>query len=158
MAAVLVLTLVHLYTNVLGGSVGARPLHVDVALEETGGLFEGSGVAYRGVRVGSVSAIELTGDRRDGRRLAAPGLRVAADTAPSVRTLSPAGEQFLDLQPRRDGAPYLADGDRIAATHTVIPTSVAETLAAVDRLMGQVDDDEPAHRDRRAQPALRRSR
>ena len=31
-----------------------------------------------------------------------------------MRTLSPAGEQFLDLQPRRDGAPYLADGDRIS--------------------------------------------
>ena len=139
MAAVLVLTLVHLYTNVLGGSVGSRPLHVDVALEETGGLFEGSGVAYRGVRVGSVSGIDLTADGVTADISLNPGMKVPADTAAVVRTLSPAGEQFLDLQPRRDGSPFLADGDRIAATETSIPTSVAETLAAIDGLMGQVN-------------------
>ncbi len=139
MAAVLVLTLVHLYTNVLGGSVGSRPLHIDVALEETGGLFEGSGVAYRGVRVGSVHRIDLTEAGVTADISLHPGSEVPADTAAVVRTLSPAGEQFLDLQPRRDGAPYLADGDRIAVTETAIPTSVAETLAAIDDLMGQVD-------------------
>ena len=138
-AAVLVLTVVHLYTNVLGGSVGSRPLHVDVALEETGGLFEGSGVAYRGVRVGSVGRIDLTDDGVVADISLHPGSEVPADTAAVVRTLSPAGEQFLDLQPRRDGAPYLVDGDRIAATETAVPTSVAETLAAIDGLMGQVD-------------------
>jgi phospholipid/cholesterol/gamma-HCH transport system substrate-binding protein len=142
MAAVLVLTLVHLYTNVLGGSVGRRPSHIDVALTETGGLFEGSGVAYRGVRVGSVAAIDLVGDGVRADVSLNPGAKVPADTAAVVRTLSPAGEQFLDLQPRHDGAPYLADGDRIAASQTSIPTSVADTLAAIDSLMGQVDADQ----------------
>ena len=141
MTMVLVLTLVHLYSNVLGGSVGSRPMHVDVALEQTGGLFEGSGVAYRGVRVGSVSDISLAGTGVTADISLNPGSRVPADTAAVVRSLSPAGEQFLDLQPSRDGAPYLADGDRIAATDTSIPTSVAETLAAADRLMSQVDPD-----------------
>lgn len=141
MAAVLLLTLVHLYTNVLGGSVGRRPVHVDVALKETGGLFEGSGVAYRGVRVGSVARIDLAGDGVRADVSLNPGTQVPANTRAVVRTLSPAGEQFLDLQPRRDGAPYLADGDRIAATETSIPTSVADTLAAIDSLMGQVDAD-----------------
>jgi phospholipid/cholesterol/gamma-HCH transport system substrate-binding protein len=139
MAAVLVLTLVHLYTNVLGGSVGSRPLHIDVALTDTGGLFQGSGVAYRGVRVGSVSAIDLADGGVRADISLNPGAKVPADTRAVVRTLSPAGEQFLDLQPRRDGAPYLADGDRIAASETSIPTSVADTLAAIDSLMGQID-------------------
>ncbi len=138
-AMVLALTVIHLYTNVLGGSVGARPMHIAVALEETGGLFEGSGVAYRGVRVGSVSDISLADEGVVADISLNPGSRVPAATIAVVRTLSPAGEQFLDLQPRRDGAPYLADGDRIAATQTSIPTSVAETLAAIDGLMGQVD-------------------
>src|SRR5688500_17439321 len=133
MAMVLLLTLVHLYSNVLGGSVGARPLHIDVALEETGGLFEGSGVAYRGVRVGSVSSISLaeTGVTTD--ISLHPGSRVPADTEAVVRSLSPAGEQFLDLQPRRQGAPYLADGDRIAATQTSIPTTSEERRVGKDR-------------------------
>ncbi len=142
LAAVLVLTLVYLYTNVLGGSVGARPLHVAVVLEETGGLYVGSGVSYRGVRVGSVAGIELSGNRAEADVTLNPGSQVPSDTAAAVRTLSPAGEQFLDFQPRRDGAPYLTDGDRIAATHTSTPTSVAEVVTAVDRLMGQVDDDD----------------
>ena len=65
LAAVLILTVVYLYTGVLGGSVGARPLHVTVVLEETGGLYVGSGVSYRGVRVGSVSSIELAGNQAE---------------------------------------------------------------------------------------------
>lgn len=142
MAMVLLLTIVHLYSNVLGGSVGSRPLHIAVALEETGGLFEGSGVAYRGVRVGSVSTIDLAGERVTADISLNPGSRVPADTAAVVRTLSPAGEQFLDLQPRRDGAPFLADGDRIAGSETSTPTSVADTLAAIDSLMGQVDAED----------------
>lgn len=138
---VLVLALVHIYSNVLGGSVGSRPMHIDVALEETGGLFEGSGVSYRGVRVGSVKDISLSGDHVTADVSLDPGVQVPSDMVAAVRTLSPAGEQFLDLQPRRDGAPYLAGGDRIAATQTSTPTSVAETLTAVDRLNSQIDDE-----------------
>ena len=142
LAAVLVLTVVHIYKNVLGGSVGARPMHVAVALEETGGLFVGSGVTYRGVRVGSVKDIGLDGDNVEVDVSLNPGSRVPSDTAAVVRTLSPAGEQFLDLQPRRTAGPYLADGDRIAATDTSTPTSVADTLMSVDGLMQQVDDED----------------
>ena len=142
LAAVLVLTLVHIYKNVLGGSIGARPLHVAVALDETGGLFEGSGVTYRGVRIGSVKDISIDGDQVEVDISLNPGSHVPADTAAAVRTLSPAGEQYLDLQPRREGEPYLDDGDRIAASDTSTPTSVADTLTAVDGLMQQVDDED----------------
>jgi phospholipid/cholesterol/gamma-HCH transport system substrate-binding protein len=142
LAAVLVLTLVHLYTNVLGGSVGARPMHVTVALAETGGLYVGSGVSYRGVRVGSISDIALAGDHAEADVTLNPGTRVPSDTVAAVRTLSPAGEQFLDFQPRRGGAPYLADGDRVIAAHTSTPTTVAEVVTAVDQLMSQVEDDD----------------
>src|SRR5215213_1986788 len=89
LAAVLVLTLVHIYKNVLGGSVGARPLHVAVALEETGGLFVGSGVTYRGVRVGSVKDIDLVGDHVEAGISLNPGSEVPSDTAAAVRSLSP---------------------------------------------------------------------
>lgn len=142
LAMVLVLTLVYLYTSVLGGSVGARPMHISVQLAETGGLYVGSGVSYRGVRVGSVSDITLAGNHAEAAVTLNPGSEVPSDTAAKVRTLSPAGEQFLDFQPRRDGAPYLADGDRITAAHTSTPTSIAQVVSAVDGLMGQVEDDD----------------
>lgn len=139
---VLVLTLVYLYTNVLGGSVGSRPIHVTVSMTQTGGLFEGSSVAYRGVRVGSVEDVRTTGDHVEARVRIQPGARVPADTAAAVRTLSPAGEQFLDLQPERDQGPWLAEGDRIASARTSTPATVADTLQAVDRLMSQVDEED----------------
>jgi phospholipid/cholesterol/gamma-HCH transport system substrate-binding protein len=142
LTAVLVLTLVHIYKNVLGGSVGARPMHVAVALKETGGLFVGSGVTYRGVRVGSVKDVALVGDHVQVDVSLNPGSQVPSDTAAVVRSLSPAGEQYLDLQPRRSGGPYLADGARIASSDTSTPTSVADTLMSVDGLMKQVDDEE----------------
>lgn len=139
LAMVMVLIVAYIYSAVLGGSIAARPAHVTVSLSETGGLYEGSGVTYRGVRVGSVASIDLDGDHVKADVSLNPGSKVPADTKAVVRTLSPAGEQFLDLQPVRDGAPYLADGDRISASNTSTPTSVAETLAAVDSLMAQID-------------------
>lgn len=139
LAMLMVLIVAYIYSAVLGGSIAARPVHVSVSLAQTGGLYEGSGVTYRGVRVGSVSTIDLAGDHVTADVSLNPGTRVPADTAAVVRTLSPAGEQFLDLQPVSDGAPYLSGGDHIAEARTSTPTSVAETLAAVDSLMGQVD-------------------
>jgi phospholipid/cholesterol/gamma-HCH transport system substrate-binding protein len=139
LVAVLVLVSVHLYTSVLGGTVGQRQHHVDVELASTGGLFEGSGVTYRGVRVGAVDRIRVQGSGAVARLSLDPGAQVPADTRAVVRSLSPAGEQFLDLQPERDGAPWLEDGDTIAASATSVPTTVAQTLRSVDDLMSDVD-------------------
>ncbi len=140
LAMVLVLTLVYLYSSVLGGSVGSRPVHVTVAMSETGGLFEGSGVAYRGVRIGKVERVDLAGDHVEASIRIDPGARVPADAAAVVRTLSPAGEQFLDLQPKRGRGPWLSEGDTITEARTSTPATVADTLRAVDRLMSQVDE------------------
>lgn len=140
LVVVLALTIAYLYTAVLGGSVIAQPKRVTVEFVETGGLYSGSGVSYRGVRVGSVSDLAISGDHVTATIRLDPDAKVPADTAAVVRRLSPAGEQYVDLQPSRAGGPYLADGDRISAARTDVPASVAETLVVIDRLMTQVDD------------------
>ena len=140
LVVVLALTIAYLYAAVLGGSVFAQPKRVTIDLAETGGLYSGSGVSYRGVRVGAVRALDLTGDHVTASIDLNPDAEVPADAAAIVRRLSPAGEQYVDLQPTRDGGPYLADGDRIAQARTRVPTSVAETLIGIDDLMTQVDD------------------
>ncbi|WP_374999814.1 MCE family protein [Aeromicrobium sp. CTD01-1L150] len=141
LAAVLVLVSVHLYTSVLGGSVSERPLSVQVHLESTGGLFEGSGVTYRGVRVGRVEEIRGESGGVVARLSLQPDADVPAATEAAVRTLSPAGEQFLDLQPGSPQGPRLVSGDVIEAERTSTPTSIAQTLRAVDDLMSEVDTD-----------------
>ncbi|MEH3033445.1 MAG: MlaD family protein [Aeromicrobium erythreum] len=142
LAATLVAVSAYLYAGVLGGSLGERPESVRVELARTGGLFEGSNVAYRGVTVGSVESV------RPARRGAVAtisldrGTDVPRDTDAVVRSLSPAGEQFLDLQPRSARGPYLRDGDVIRSARTSTPTTVAETVRAVDALMDDVDEDD----------------
>jgi phospholipid/cholesterol/gamma-HCH transport system substrate-binding protein len=139
LVAVLVLVSIHLYTSVLGGTVGQRQHRVTVELASTGGLFEGSGVTYRGVRVGSVDDVRVQGSGAVARLSLDPRVEVPADTRAVVRSLSPAGEQFLDLQPDRHAAPWLDDGDTIEASATSVPTTVAQTLRSVDDLMAGVD-------------------
>lgn len=139
-AGVLVLTVVYIYSVVLGGSVLSQPKRVTVELVETGGLYDGSEVSYRGVRVGAVRNLALSGDRVTATVELDANAAVPADADARVRRLSPAGEQYLDLQPKGPGGPYLADGDRISAARTAVPASVAESLVVIDDLMTQVDE------------------
>lgn len=139
LVAVLVLVSMHLYTSVLGGTVGQRQDRVEVELATTGGLFEGSGVTYRGVRIGKVDTVAVRGAGAVATLSLDPGAQVPSSTKAVVRSLSPAGEQFLDLQPEQHRGPWLDDGDRITASATTTPTTVAQTLSAVDDLMSDVD-------------------
>lgn len=141
LVVVLALAITYLYSAVLGGSVISRPKQITVDLAETGGLYAGSGVSYRGVRVGSVASLALAGDHVTAKVNLNPDAEVPSDAAIVVRRLSPAGEQYVDLQPTRSGGPFLASGARIAQSRTAVPASVAETLVVIDDLMTQVDDE-----------------
>lgn len=137
--AVFVLTTVYVYQSFLGGSIAQRPTTVTVELSETGGLFERSSVTYRGVRVGQVVEIRTTATGVEADLALDPGVEVPASSRAVVRNLSPAGEQFLDLQPESEGGQVFADGDTIALDRTETPTTIAESLQAIDTLMSQVE-------------------
>lgn len=140
--AILVLSVTYLYSGVLNRSVTRQPDTITVSLAETGGLFAGSGVTYRGVRVGTVDDIGLTATGVSVTARLDTTRRIPADTEAVVRSLSPAGEQFLDLQPRSDGPPYLTDKTLVGRVDTATPTSVASALDSVDRLVGEIDEDD----------------
>lgn len=139
LVVMLVVTVAFLYAGVLGRSLTERPITVEVELEETGGLFEGSAVTYRGVRIGEVERIEVEAEGVVAYISIARSPAVSADAVAVVRSLSPAGEQYLDLQPETEGGTALAGGDRIHESRT--PTSVADTLRSVDGLMASIDPD-----------------
>ncbi len=140
LAATLVGVTAYLYGSVLGGSLGERPEKVTVQLATTGGLFAGSNVTYRGVTVGSVETVTPSATGAEARISLDRGTEVPRDADAVVRSLSPAGEQFLDLQPDSAKGPFLQDGDTITQARTSTPTTVAETVRAVDGLMRQVDE------------------
>ncbi|WP_229051359.1 MCE family protein [Aeromicrobium sp. Leaf350] len=140
--AVFLLTTVYVYQNFLGGSISQRPTTVTVQLEETGGLFERSSVTYRGVKVGRVVEIRTTETGVEAEIAIDAGVEVPSSARAVVRNLSPAGEQFLDLQPEDDEGAVLADGDVIPTDRTDTPTTVAESLQAIDTLMSQIDPED----------------
>ncbi|MEV8314677.1 MlaD family protein [Streptomyces sp. NPDC059900] len=125
----------------LGRYVGARDYYtVKVQLARTGGLFSHGNVTYRGVDVGRVEAVELTPDGVEARvRINDSAPKIPSDLEAKVANLSAVGEQYLDLSPRTDGGPYLADGSVVprGATHT--PAPVTDVLTSVDRLASSVD-------------------
>ena len=141
---ILLLSVTYLYSGVLNRSVTRQPDIVTVALAETGGLFPGSGVTYRGVRVGTVDDIVLSDSGVSVTARLDTTRDIPADSEAVVRSLSPAGEQFLDIQPRSDGPPYLANGTLFGRADTATPTSVASALDSVDRLVSGIDEKDIA--------------
>ncbi|MEW1929381.1 MlaD family protein [Streptomyces sp. NPDC088360] len=125
----------------LGRYVGARDHYtVKVQLTETGGLFSHGNVTYRGVDVGRVEAVELTPDGVEARiRIKKSAPKIPSDLEAKVANLSAVGEQYLDLSPRTDDGPYLADGSVIPRAATQTPAPVTDVLTSVDRLASSVD-------------------
>ncbi|MEU6994094.1 MlaD family protein [Streptomyces sp. NPDC046465] len=138
-----VLVLAHIATTYadLGRYVGARDYYtVKVELAETGGLFSHGNVTYRGVDVGRVESVELTDDGVEARiRIEESAPKIPSDLEAKVANLSAVGEQYLDLSPRTDDGPYLAEGSVVPRGATRTPAPVTDVLTSVDRLASSVD-------------------
>jgi phospholipid/cholesterol/gamma-HCH transport system substrate-binding protein len=139
--AVFVLCVAYIVSGVLGSPLTSRAKDVRVELSATGGLFVGSAVTYRGVSVGKVTHIGFTASGVEATAHLTTSRKIPRDTRAVVRSLSPVGEQYLDLQPRTDQGPWLRDGSTIEASSTDIPETLAGTVVAVNKLLDQVDAD-----------------
>ncbi|MEU1598629.1 MlaD family protein [Streptomyces sp. NPDC005708] len=130
------------YTGLADDILG-RGYTVSADFAESGGIFPGAEVTYRGVPVGRVSDLRLNGSGvsvsltiKDG----AP--RIPADTLAVVADRSAVGEQYVDLQPRRSGGPYLIDGSPIPRSRTRVPLPVTDLVLSLDRLVESVGKDD----------------
>jgi phospholipid/cholesterol/gamma-HCH transport system substrate-binding protein len=52
------------------------------------------------------------------------------------------GEQYVDLQPRRSGGPYLLDGGAIPRERTRVPLPNTDLVSSLDRLVNSVGEDD----------------
>lgn len=124
----------------LGRYVGLSGYYtVRLDLADGGGIFTNAEVTYRGVTVGRVGALNLTSD----------GVEVDLnidDSAPSIPTAveavvadrSAVGEQYVDLRPKDDHAPYLTAGSTIPRPETQLPPQTQTVLANLDDLASSV--------------------
>ncbi|MFG2353290.1 MCE family protein [Streptomyces sp. NPDC048521] len=110
---------------------------------ESGGVFPGAEVTYRGVPVGRVGELKLTGSGVSVALKIEDGApEIPADTLAVVANRSAVGEQYVDLQPRHSGGPYLMDGSPIPRGHTRTPLPVTDLVLSLDRLVDSVGKDD----------------
>jgi phospholipid/cholesterol/gamma-HCH transport system substrate-binding protein len=146
--------LVFVAITLLGVSyVGARYARLDrvflddhytvvAHFERSGGIYEDGEVSYRGVQIGKVGDMTLTDDGVDVHLdIDNEYDDIPADTLAVVGNRSAVGEQYVELQPRRDGAPYLRDSSQIAMADTRTPIATEKFLADISDTVRSVDRD-----------------
>ncbi|MCU1594258.1 MAG: transporter substrate-binding protein [Frankiales bacterium] len=125
---------------------------------DSGGIFKGAEVNYRGISVGKVESLKLltkTKDGVDGVQLGLrlkPGTKLPKTADPSAKQLqgyvdnrSAVGEQFVDLQPAVDQGPLLKGGDTIGTIKdgtildTHIPIQPTQLILNLDTLVKSVN-------------------
>jgi phospholipid/cholesterol/gamma-HCH transport system substrate-binding protein len=109
---------------------------------DSGGIFAGGEVSYRGVRVGQVEKLKLTDAGVDVYLDIDNGYDdIPADALAVVGNRSAVGEQYVDLQPQSDGKPFLRDRYEIALDDTRTPIPTQKLLGDLSTTVESVDQD-----------------
>ena len=117
-----------------------RSFPVTVQLSDSGGLFAGAQVTYRGIGVGRVGKMTFKGDGVVARLdIENNAPKIPSDMLAVVANKSAVGEQYMDLQPRVTTAPYLKSGTNITVANTVIPLETSELLIHFNDLVKSID-------------------
>lgn len=116
-----------------------RAYTVTAHYPQSGGIFTGAEVTYRGVGIGRVGDLVLTDQGVDVElEIEKEWDKIPRDTLALVGNKSAVGEQYVELQPQTDDGPYLVDGSEIDDVATPIATEVlldnlSATVGSIDR-------------------------
>ncbi len=116
-----------------------RGYTVQAEFEDSGGIFTGAEVTYRGVPIGRVGELSLAKAGGVSVELELEDdSPVPADTLAVVSNRSAVGEQYVDLQPRSEGAPFLESDSIIDRSETRTPLPPTDFILSLDRLATSV--------------------
>jgi phospholipid/cholesterol/gamma-HCH transport system substrate-binding protein len=118
-----------------------RGITVHATLPTSGGLFEGSEVTYRGVKVGRISKMQATEDGVSLSLALKDGTKLPVDAPMYVHNLSAVGEQYLDFEPADDSGPYAESGDVLHGSMESLPVDEADLLVELDKFVRSVDKE-----------------
>jgi phospholipid/cholesterol/gamma-HCH transport system substrate-binding protein len=116
-----------------------RGLTVHATLPTSGGLYEGSEVTYRGVKIGKVSRMTATRDGVTVDMALKEGTKLPLDSPMYVHNLSAVGEQYLDFEPPDDKPPYAEAGDTLAGNADSLPVDEGDLLIELNSFVSSVD-------------------
>jgi phospholipid/cholesterol/gamma-HCH transport system substrate-binding protein len=119
-----------------------RRLDLHVTLPESAGLYVGSEVTDRGVKIGKVSGMRVipSGVRVDLEL--AQGTKLPLDAPVYVHNLSAVGEQYLDFEPTSGDGPFAAEGDTIRGSRQSLPVDEGDLLVQLNQLVRSVNRDD----------------
>ncbi|GAA4851189.1 MlaD family protein [Actinomycetospora corticicola] len=119
--------------------IGLGPYTVKVEMRDSGGIFPKASVSYRGVEIGKVGDMRITpGGLEVDLEIENEAPEVPASAVAVIANRSAVGEQYVDLQPPRDGGPYLEDGSVIPVDRVRTPTQIDGLLANLNTLATSV--------------------
>ncbi|MEJ7633618.1 MlaD family protein [Aeromicrobium sp.] len=119
-----------------------RGYTVHVLLPASGGLFEGSEVTYRGVKIGKVSKMSV---KDKGLRVDVAlkeDAEVPASSLVFVNNLSAVGEQYISFEPGSKEGRILEDGDTIRGSKDSLPLGEDLLLEDLSRFVSSLDGEE----------------
>jgi len=128
----------------LGDRLFGNSYVVTADFTESGGIFTNAEVTYRGVAVGRVDRLQLARNGVHVDLRLKGGSRIPADTRAVVANRSAVGEQYVDLQPRHRGGPFVAAGGHITVANTATPIHTETVLLNLNRLVNSVDKNDLA--------------
>ncbi|HEY9563030.1 MAG TPA: MlaD family protein [Nocardioides sp.] len=135
--------IVYVTANYLGlvDRVLGRGITVHATLPNSGGLFVGSEVTYRGAKVGKVSDMKVTKEGLLVDMKIEDGYRIPKDSPVQVHNLSAVGEQYIDFLPEDGDGPYADEGYTFRGTKDSLPVGEDEVLIKLDAFVNSVDKD-----------------
>ena len=130
------------YVGLTSSVFGSNSCTVSVDYPDSGGIFSGAEVTYRGVAVGRVGQLHLldNGVRVDLHLNHCGHPAVPKDgTLVYVSDRSAVGEQYVNLVPKTDNGPYLKGGDTLHMTAAQLPVPTQVLLTNLDLLVRSVN-------------------
>jgi phospholipid/cholesterol/gamma-HCH transport system substrate-binding protein len=109
---------------------------------DSGGIFAGGEVTYRGVRVGRVDKLELTDEGVDVYLdIDNANDDIPDDSIALVGNRSAVGEQYVELQPQTDSKSYFKEGSQIEEADTRTPIQTDQLLTDISNTVSSVDQE-----------------
>ncbi|MFD9667554.1 MCE family protein [Rhodococcus sp. NPDC059968] len=130
-------------TNYIGVQriTGIGTYSVTADFTESGALYPGGIVTYRGIDIGLVKDVTLTDDGVRAHLQLDSSISVPDGTRARVRSMSAIGEQYVDLMPEADAGVYLTDGSSIPVERTAVPVQVSALLNNTQSLLSSIPKD-----------------
>ncbi|MGB6146901.1 MlaD family protein [Mycolicibacter algericus] len=139
----LAMTLVVATAYLLVGALRVNPTRstyqITIALPDSGGLLANQDVSVRGVPVGRIESLRVSGTGVNAVANISSTVKIPAASKVRVSGLSAAGEQYIDFEPPSSAGPFLSGGSVVSQDRVTTPIPMSQLLADADGMLAQTD-------------------